>query len=90
MDEIPKALGLPPVSDGMLQNALTNTAVTATTMNGGAGVTPSPGGGTGPSPLAAIMGNGTEALNSDAASLGSESEDGVVNPLAGMGFSDEE
>lgn len=117
MDEIPKALGLPPVSDEQLKNVLTATAHSATSLSlpttGGASSPDGPG--LGPSPLAAVMGNGPEAArrassfgppahgSGDAALgqndvtsamsptfSGSDEDDGVVNPLAGMGFSDEE
>lgn len=100
MDEIPKALGLPPISGDVMQNVLAATAASAQSMASSTG-TLSPGDGA--NPMAAMMGNGPEALRASQ-DLGSSfnnpnninsngvDEDGepLVNPLAGMGFSDEE
>ena len=92
MDEIPKSLGLPPVSDDMMQSVLSATAASAASMGGGM----SNGQGE-VNPMAAMMGNGPHAMRAsqDAeASLSDfgpgEDEEGIANPLAGMGFSDEE
>lgn len=96
MDEIPKALGLPPVSENMVQDVLSATAASAHSI---AGAVASPG--EGANPMAALMGNGPEVLRNsqDPTAEGEKqaetpatlSEDeGIVNPLAGMGFSDEE
>ena len=100
MDEIPKALGLPPISGDVMQNVLAATAASAQSMGSSvANLTP----GDGANPMAAMMGNGPEALRASQ-DLGSSfnnpnsihgngiDEDGepLVNPLAGMGFSDEE
>ncbi|PWN31615.1 uncharacterized protein FA14DRAFT_150967 [Meira miltonrushii] len=100
MDEIPKALGLPPISGDVMQNVLAATAASAQSMASSTAIM-SPGDGA--NPMAAMMGNGPEALRASQ-DLGSSfhnpnsihgtgvDEDGepLVNPLAGMGFSDEE
>jgi osomolarity two-component system, response regulator SKN7 len=100
MDEIPKALGLPPISGDVMQNVLAATAASAQSMGSAAPImTP----GDGANPMAAMMGNGPEALRASQ-DLGSgsgnpnsingngvdENGEPLVNPLAGMGFSDEE
>lgn len=93
MDEIPKALGLPPISDDMMQSVLSATAASAASI-GGASSTLQDGAA---NPMAAMMGNGPEALRTSQEAdgglpsiFGADGEEGIVNPLAGMGFSDEE
>ncbi|UZJ52206.1 hypothetical protein CBS101457_001526 [Exobasidium rhododendri] len=99
MDEIPKALGLPPVSDEVMQNVLSATAASATSV----GASGSKQDGIA-NPMAAMMGNGPEALrlsqsidspfsarNPNSIGSGEDvNDETVVNPLAGMGFSDDE
>lgn len=96
MDEIPKALGLPPISDDMMQNVLSATAASAASI-GSSSTSLSQGE---VNPMAAMMGNGPQAFrasqdveaggSSSHFGMGGEEEEGIVNPLAGMGFSDEE
>lgn len=95
MDEIPKALGLPPTSDDMMQNVLSATAASAASIGGSTLLLQGE-----VNPMAAMMGNGPHAFRASQdveASLsefgmsgGGEEDEGIVNPLAGMGFSDEE
>lgn len=100
MDEIPKALGLPPLSEDQVQSVLNATAANAANMNITTQSTP----GGSAMPMAAAMGNGPESsglaevgingpyqsnFNSTAA-LPAGGDDSLLNPLAGMGFSDDE
>jgi osomolarity two-component system response regulator SKN7 len=97
MDEIPKSFGLPPLSDDALQSVLSATAASAAHLQNGA---PSPRGlgsmlgnsAAGASPFAAMMGNGPARFtNADSPEeKNSDDDEGVDNPLAGMGFSDDE
>lgn len=98
MDEIPKALGLKPLSEDMVQSVLSATAANAASMNISSQSTP--GGSSGPLPMAAAMGNGPESsglagmgLNGASSSVNfnpASSMDAIENPLSGMGFSDDE
>jgi osomolarity two-component system response regulator SKN7 len=90
MDEIPKALGLPPLSEDVMQSVLSATAASAHSMGASSAL-----GTEGANPMAAMMGYGPEMLRAsqDAANggfAGLGEDDSLVNPLAGMGFSDEE
>jgi osomolarity two-component system response regulator SKN7 len=89
MDEIPKSLGLPPISEDMMQSVLSATAASAASMAS------TPHGEV--NSMAAMMGNGPQAMRASqdaGASMSDfgqgEDEEGIANPLAGMGFSDEE
>lgn len=126
MDQIPKQLGLPPVSKETLEGVLQATAASAAALGtsgasgSGSGSGAGKGNGNGESsgwpsssspgsgkalPAAAMMGNGPNltakgasppgaAASSssavDTSSTGGEDDPNVVNPLAAMGFSDEE
>lgn len=99
LDQIPKQLGLPPVSKEAMQDVLSATAASAAALDLPGGALTSPSGKA--MPAAAMMGNGPQVTsvsgsdNTPSSVINANTEDGdgdsdVVNPLAGMGFSDEE
>lgn len=96
MDQIPKQLGLPPVSKDVLQNVLSATAASAAAVGlpdrSKSSSSPGQGSSRQAVPNAAGMGNGPGAVkleDGDASAQAGE-DSNLVNPLAGMGFSDEE
>ncbi|CEH17686.1 hypothetical response regulator receiver protein [Ceraceosorus bombacis] len=92
MEEIPHSLGLPRMPDDALATVLSATAASAAHFGGAVDSASS----SMPSPWAAIMGHGPNAVsrfqNADTPpeEKGSDDEESTDNPLAGMGFSDEE